>query len=275
MTASTAPPISPQPDSRKDDSSPRVDKSGAKVRGMFASIAHRYDFLNHFLSANVDKYWRRKTTRLAPPPPAGGWIVDCCTGTGDLAVVYDKVAKGSNPIVATDFCRPMLVRSLPKFEKRDASGRVIVVEADAQRLPLPDDFSGLTTVAFGLRNISDTVNGLDEMIRITRPGGRVAILEFSRPRGRILGRAYLAFFKRILPRVGQAISPNASNAYGYLPASVLEFPDGQAMLDLMAARGLSDCSGTPMTLGIATLYIGTKPVLAASGPKAEGGHGVA
>jgi demethylmenaquinone methyltransferase/2-methoxy-6-polyprenyl-1,4-benzoquinol methylase len=260
MTALTAPPTESGPKAPTvTQASPQVDKSGAKVRGMFASIAHRYDFLNHFLSANVDKHWRRKTTRLAPPPPAGQWIVDCCTGTGDLAVVYDQVAEGRNPIVATDFCRPMLVRGQPKFTKRSADGRVVVVEADSQRLPLPGDFAGLTTVAFGLRNISDTVSGLDEMIRITRPGGRVAILEFSRPTGRILGRAYLAFFKRVLPKVGQAIAPNASNAYGYLPASVLEFPDGQAMLDLMTSRGLTGCVATPMTLGIATLYVGTKP----------------
>lgn len=262
MTVSTAPPQDSSPRASQAPPAKSVDKSGAKVRGMFASIAHRYDFLNHFLSANIDKHWRRKTTRLAPPPPAGQWIVDCCTGTGDLAVVYDEVAKGDNPIFATDFCRPMLVRSLPKFAKRKADGRVIVAEADAQRLPLPDGFAGLTTVAFGLRNIADTVKGLDELIRITRPGGRVAILEFSRPTGRVLGRLYLAFFKRILPKVGQAIAPNAANAYGYLPASVLEFPDGQAMLDLMSARGLTGCSATPMTLGIATLYVGTRPEVA-------------
>jgi len=262
MTVSTAPPQDSSPRVSQAHPAKSVDKSGAKVRGMFASIAHRYDFLNHFLSANIDKHWRRKTTRLAPPPPAGQWIVDCCTGTGDLAVVYDEVAKGDNPIFATDFCRPMLVRSLPKFAKRKADSRVIVAQADAQRLPLPDGFAGLTTVAFGLRNIADTVKGLDELIRITRPGGRVAILEFSRPTGRVLGRLYLAFFKRILPKVGQAIAPNAANAYGYLPASVLEFPDGQAMLDLMSARGLTGCSATPMTLGIATLYVGTRPEVA-------------
>lgn len=239
-------------------SSSSVDKSGRKVRTMFASIAHRYDFLNHFLSVNIDKLWRSRTTRLAPPPANGGLIVDCCTGTGDLAVAYDKKAKGANPIVATDFCRPMLERCLPKFEKTRASGRVAVVESDAQHLPLPSEISDLTTVAFGLRNIADTAQGLDELIRVTRPQGRVAILEFSRPTGRILGPLYLAFFRRVLPRVGQAIAPNASNAYAYLPASVLEFPDGQAMLDLMAQRGLGHCKAFPMTFGIATLYLGVK-----------------
>ncbi len=237
-----------------------VDKSGPKVRKMFGSIAHRYDFLNHFLSVNIDHYWRSQTTKLAPPPPAGETIVDCCTGTGDLAVAYDRKSNGANPILATDFCRPMLIRSVPKFSKIGASGRIAVVESDAQHLPLPSDMAGLTTVAFGLRNIASTVGGLDELIRITKPGGRVAILEFSRPTGRILGRIYLAFFKQILPKVGQAIAPNASNAYGYLPASVLEFPDGQAMLDLMASRGLSSCQATTMTFGVASLYIGTKPI---------------
>lgn len=238
---------------------PTVDKSGRKVQGMFASIAHRYDFLNHLLSANIDKIWRSQTTRLAPPPAAGEVIVDCCTGTGDLAVAYDRKSGGSNPIIATDFCRPMLVRTLPKLKKIKAQGHVAVVESDAQYLPLPSDFAGLTTVAFGLRNIASTVQGLDELIRITKPEGRVAILEFSRPTGMILGPIYLAFFRRILPRVGQAIAPNDADAYAYLPASVLEFPDGQAMLDLMAQRGLIECWRKPMTFGIATLYVGTKP----------------
>lgn len=238
-----------------------VDKSGRKVQGMFASIAHRYDLLNHLLSANIDKHWRSQTTRLAPPPAAGETIVDCCTGTGDLAVAYDVKSGGRNPIVATDFCRPMLVRTVPKLQKRQAENRVAVVESDAQHLPLPDNFAGLTTVAFGLRNIASTVCGLDEMIRVTKPGGRVAVLEFSRPTGMILGPIYMTFFRRILPKVGQTIAPNDANAYAYLPASVLEFPDGQAMLDLMAQRGLSQCWRKPMTFGIATLYVGTKPEL--------------
>lgn len=236
-----------------------VDKSGRKVQGMFASIAHRYDLLNHLLSANVDKHWRSQTTRLAPPPPSGDLIIDCCTGTGDLAVAYDLVSKGANPILATDFCRPMLVRTVPKLGRIGASERVAVVESDAQHLPVPSNVAGLTTVAFGLRNISSTVAGLSEMIRVTKPGGRVAILEFSRPTGRILGPIYMTFFRRILPKVGQAIAPNDANAYAYLPASVLEFPDGQAMLDLMTKQGLVNCWQKPMTFGIATLYVGSKP----------------
>ena len=118
-------------------------------------------------------------------------------------------------------------------------GRVTLVEGDAQRLPVPSDTFGVVSVAFGLRNVRDTVRGIDELIRVARPGGKVAILEFSRPAGWILGRLYLAFFRHLLPRIGQALAPNDDGAYDYLPRSVLEFPDGQAMLDLLASRGLT------------------------------------
>jgi demethylmenaquinone methyltransferase/2-methoxy-6-polyprenyl-1,4-benzoquinol methylase len=142
---------------------------------------------------------------------------------------------------------------------------VALVEGDAQRLPWPADTFGVVTVAFGLRNVADTVGGIDEMIRVARPGGKVAILEFSRPRGGLLGRLYLTFFRRVLPRIGQALAPNDQDAYRYLPASVLQFPDGQAMLDLLAARGLEDVRQHPLTFGIATLYVGVKPGAAPGG----------
>ena len=168
-------------------------------------------------------------------------------------------AEGRSPIVGTDFCREMLVLGHAKIRKAGAAGRVTLVEGDTQRLPLPSDTFGVVSVAFGLRNVRDTVRGIDEMIRVARPGGKVAILEFSRPRGRFLGRLYLAFFRHLLPRIGQALAPNQDRAYDYLPRSVLEFPDGQAMLDLLAARGLTELKQYPLTRGIATLYVGTKP----------------
>ena len=168
-------------------------------------------------------------------------------------------AAGRSPIVGTDFCREMLVLGHAKVRKAGALGRVTLVEGDTQRLPVPSDTFGVVSVAFGLRNVRDTVRGVDEMIRVARPGGKVAILEFSRPRGRFLGPLYLAFFRHLLPRVGQALAPNQDGAYDYLPRSVLEFPDGQAMLDLLAARGLTELKQYPLTCGIATLYVGTKP----------------
>jgi demethylmenaquinone methyltransferase/2-methoxy-6-polyprenyl-1,4-benzoquinol methylase len=225
---------------------------------MFASIAPRYDLLNHLLSLNIDRLWRRFTTRTVPPEP-GVPVLDCCTGTADLALAYHRAAKGQSPVVGTDFCHEMLQIGRVKVHKAKADNRVVLIEADTQHLPLPSDTFGVVSVAFGLRNVTDTVRGIDEMIRVARPGGKVAILEFSRPRGRLLGRAYLFFFKRILPRVGQALAPNDQDAYHYLPTSVMQFPDGQAMLELLSERGLTDVCQYPLTGGIASLYVGTKP----------------
>jgi demethylmenaquinone methyltransferase/2-methoxy-6-polyprenyl-1,4-benzoquinol methylase len=225
---------------------------------MFGSIARRYDLLNHLLSLNVDRSWRRFTSKIAAPNP-GGLVLDCCTGTADLALAYDRAVCGQARIIGMDFCHEMLAVGRDKVRKAGAQRRVSLIEGDSQRLPLPSDTFDVVSVAFGLRNVSDTVRGIDEMIRVVRPGGRVAILEFSRPRGRWLGALYLMFFRRWLPRIGQALSPNAEGAYEYLPRSVLEFPDGQAMVDLLAARGLADLKRFPLTGGIATLYLGTKP----------------
>jgi len=240
-----------------------VDKSDHRVRRMFASIARRYDLLNHLLSLNIDRSWRTFTTRTVPPEP-GVPVLDCCTGTADLALAYDRAAGGRSPVVGADFCREMLQIGREKVHKAGASGRVTLIEADARHLSAPDDTFGVVSIAFGLRNLSDTVRGIDELIRVTRPGGKVAILEFSRPRGRFLGRVYLMFFRHVLPRVGQALAPNEDHAYDYLPRSVLEFPDGQTMLDLLARRGLVSLEHYLLTFGIATLYVGAKPV--AAGP---------
>jgi demethylmenaquinone methyltransferase / 2-methoxy-6-polyprenyl-1,4-benzoquinol methylase len=247
-----------------------IDKSDQRVRRMFGSIAGKYDFLNHLLSLNIDRSWRRFTTRVVAPE-AGVPVLDCCTGTADLALAYDHASGGLSPIVGTDFCREMLVLGDAKVRKAGALGRVTLVEGDTQRLPLPSNTFGVVSVAFGLRNVRDTVRGVDEMIRVARPGGKVAILEFSRPRGRVLGPLYLAFFRHLLPRVGQALAPNQDGAYDYLPRSVLEFPDGQVMLDLLEARGLTALKQYPLTCGIASLYVGIKPAaMGQSGDKEPG-----
>ena len=238
--------------------SQKVDKSDQRVRAMFSSIARRYDFLNHLLSLNIDRSWRKFTTKTVPPLP-GVPVLDCCTGTADLALEYHQAGKGQSPVIGSDFCHEMLAIGHVKIGKANAAGNVILVEGDTQRLPLPDDTFGVVTVAFGLRNVRDTIRGIDEMIRVARPGGKVAILEFSKPRGALLSRIYLAFFRQILPRVGQVIAPNGQGAYHYLPASVMQFPDGQEMLDLLASRGLTSTRQYPLTFGIATLYVGVKP----------------
>jgi demethylmenaquinone methyltransferase/2-methoxy-6-polyprenyl-1,4-benzoquinol methylase len=235
-----------------------LDKRETRIRRMFGNIAPSYDFLNHLLSANIDHYWRWRTTRLAPPSGSDP-ILDLCTGTGDLALAYDRAAGGRVPIVGADFCHEMLVLARRKTHDRRLADRIRFLEADAQRLPFPDNSFQITTVAFGLRNVTDTERGLAEMARVTRPGGKVAILEFSQPRGWLFGRLYRFYFRYVLPLVGQAISRSKDRAYLYLPASVTRFPDGEALAARLRAHGLKDVRYYPFTFGIATLYVGTKP----------------
>jgi demethylmenaquinone methyltransferase/2-methoxy-6-polyprenyl-1,4-benzoquinol methylase len=162
------------------------------------------------------------------------------------------------PILGADFCLPMLLPARAKTARRGAADRIRFVEADAQRLPFPTDTFQLTVVAFGLRNVTDTDRGIAEMVRVTRPGGRVAILELSRPRNWLFGRLYRFYFRRVLPWVGQVVSRSRDNAYSYLPASVLEFPDGEALAQKLRGHGLTEVRWHPLTFGIATLYVGTK-----------------
>ncbi len=238
-----------------------LDKRETRIRTMFGDIAGSYDLLNHLLSLNIDRYWRRRTTRLAPPADDGP-ILDVCTGTGDLALAYDRAARGRAPVVGADFCRPMLLPAREKARRRGASDRVRFLEADAQRLPFADNRFQLVTVAFGLRNVTDADKGIAEMVRVARPGGRVAILEFSRPRHWLFGPLYRFYFRRVLPFIGQLVSRSRDNAYSYLPASVMQFPDGEALAAKLREHGLMDVKWHPLTFGIATLYVGTKAVSA-------------
>jgi demethylmenaquinone methyltransferase / 2-methoxy-6-polyprenyl-1,4-benzoquinol methylase len=241
-----------------------LDKREPRIRTMFGDIARHYDLLNHLLSLNIDRYWRWRTTRLAPPT-ADGPILDVCTGTGDLALAYDRAAHGRLPIIGSDFCLPMLLPARDKTRRRRAADRVRFIEADTQRLPFPDGGFQLTTVAFGLRNVTDTDKGIAEMVRVTRPGGRVAILEFSRPRHWFFGPLYRFYFRRVLPFIGQLVSRSRDSAYNYLPASVMQFPDGEELAAKLRAHGLREVKWHPLTFGIATLYIGTKVVNAIPG----------
>jgi demethylmenaquinone methyltransferase/2-methoxy-6-polyprenyl-1,4-benzoquinol methylase len=238
-----------------------LDKQEPRIRRMFAGIAPRYDLLNHLLSLNIDRLWRRRVTRVVPVRD-GGPVLDLCTGTGDLALAYDRACSGQARIVAADFCHEMLVRGVEKARRQGSDGRVQFVEADAQQLPFADNTFEVTVVAFGLRNVTDTERGVREMVRVTRPGGRVGILEFSRPRHWVLGRLYRYYFRFLLPLVGQMFSRSRDSAYRYLPASVMEFPDGEELARVLRRHGLVDVGFTPFTFGIATLYLGSKPAVA-------------
>jgi len=236
-----------------------VDKSNARVQEMFRQIAPRYDSMNHILSLNFDRRWRRKAVRTLNLK-AGIPVLDTCTGTGDLALAIARNAPEGVDVVGSDFCNAMLEIARAKRRQPEAGkSPVDFVEADSQSLPFESDLFQCVTVAFGLRNVADTDLGLREMRRVCRPGGQVLILEFSRPTMIGLKQSYNFYFKHILPRVGQFFARNDKSAYNYLPESVGQFPDGQALADRMTAAGLEGVQFTPLTCGVVTIYVGVKP----------------
>jgi demethylmenaquinone methyltransferase/2-methoxy-6-polyprenyl-1,4-benzoquinol methylase len=238
--------------SAADAASLAVDKSGGRVQGMFSEIAPRYDLVNRLLSGGIDVAWRRTTVRRAAPPAAGA-VLDVCCGTGDLALAYAAVSGPEVRIVASDFCRPMLDRGVEKALR--ARRAIEWVEADAMQLPFASGTFDLVTVAFGLRNIADTARGLAEMARVTKPGGRLVILEFSLPTNRLVRAGYLWYFRRVLPWVGNVVARSRSDAYTYLNRSVEAFPSGAALASLVRAAGFDHIEMIPLTFGIATLSI--------------------
>jgi demethylmenaquinone methyltransferase/2-methoxy-6-polyprenyl-1,4-benzoquinol methylase len=234
-----------------------VDKSESRVRKMFGEIAPSYDRMNHLLSMQADRYWRWRAVRILRPR-AGDPILDCCTGTGDLALAFLRATKGQSEIIGGDFCRPMLDIADQKKAKQPHFDQLTFVEADSLNLPFEDDRFGIVSVAFGLRNVADTDQGLAEMTRVCRPGGKVAVLEFSMPTWQPMKLLYSLYFKHVLPRIGQLLARNNSAAYEYLPESVGQFPQGEELASKMRKTGLSSVRWHSFTFGIATLYIGEK-----------------
>lgn len=235
-----------------------LDKSNDRVRDMFAQIAPRYDLLNHLLSLNIDKSWRLKTIRMLDLKP-GSPVLDVCSGTGDLAISIAKKLGPQTRVVGTDFCAEMLDIARTKQAKLLSKDFDLSFhEADTQALPFSANEFQCVTVAFGLRNVTDTMLGLQEMVRVAKPGGKVAVLEFSRPTMPGLKQLYNFYFKNVLPRIGQAMASNNRDAYEYLPQSVQQFPCGEELAQLMRQAGLDHVSFHPMTFGVVTLYVGTK-----------------
>lgn len=222
---------------------------------MFAGIAGRYDLLNHLLSGNTDKRWRRLVAaELRPALVEGARALDVACGTGDLSLTLNEAGRAE--VVGLDFCRPML-----EIAREKASGetrRVPFVEGDALRLPFADEVFDVATIAFGLRNLSSVGDGLQELRRILKPGGRVAVLEFSTPVVPGFRALFQFYFTRVLPRIGGLVS-GSRGAYEYLPDSVSKFPDQKRLAALMRETGFEEVGYRNLTGGIAALHIGTRP----------------
>ena len=222
---------------------------------MFANISARYDLLNHLLSGNMDKRWRRKVAKqLRGIPADSGLILDVACGTGDLALALFE-ATGAR-VIGTDFCRPMLEIASRKAARLERA--IPFVEGDALHLPFPDDSFDGVTIAFGLRNLASVEGGLKELQRVLRPGGMTAVLDFSKPNVPGFRALFQFYFARVLPLLGGVVSGSKS-AYEYLPDSVSRFPDQEQLAALMRNAGFENVHYLNLTGGIAALHSGTKP----------------
>lgn len=228
----------------------------AYVRGMFTAIAPRYDLLNHLLSLNVDRRWRRQAVKLLRwERVSDGRYLDLCAGTLDLAATLGTTPGFHGSVVGADFVLPMLERG------RGKSAAVLPLNADALELPFADAVFDGATVGFGVRNLADLDAGLEEAARVLKPGARLVILEFTTPRWQPLKGLYLAYFRHLLPFVGRLVSKHTT-AYTYLPESVLNFPAPDALVTRMRKAGFSDVSYQTLLGGICALHTGSKPEIA-------------
>lgn len=225
-----------------------------QVAEMFNNIAGRYDFLNHFFSLGIDVLWRRKAIsmlRSAKPKR----ILDIATGTGDFAFAALKLKPSE--VIGIDISKGMVDVGIEKVKKHDKSDIITLQLGDSEQLDFEDNSFDAITVGFGVRNFENLEKGLSEMVRVLRPGGKAAILEFSKPKKFPIKQGYFFYFKHIMPTVGKLVSKDSS-AYSYLPESVLAFPEGQAFVDIAKQSGFSACTPKPVSGGIATIYLAEK-----------------
>lgn len=224
------------------------------VRAMFTAIAPRYDLLNHVLSLNLDRGWRRRAINaLEIPRKPGGRYLDLCAGTLDVSAAIMRRAGFSGTVVAADFSEGMLSSGRSKVD-----ARVSPVTADAQVLPFASNSVAGAIVAFGIRNVSSLDTALREAWRVIEPGGRFVVLEFTTPPNALVRAGFHTYFHHVLPRIGRLVSGHKS-AYSYLPMSVQEFPAPRALAARMEAAGFRDVTWQTVTLGVAAIHTATKP----------------
>jgi demethylmenaquinone methyltransferase / 2-methoxy-6-polyprenyl-1,4-benzoquinol methylase len=227
-----------------------------QVERMFDAISPKYDLLNRLFSMGIDQGWRRKVVRMLGEEPVGH-LLDVATGTADLAILGSLKARR---VTGADISEGMLKLGREKVARRGLADRVTLVQADSEQLPFPDGTFDAVTVAFGVRNFEHLQQGVKDMVRVLRPGGRIFVLEFSKPAKAPFKQLFRFYFHRVMPTVGKAISKDSA-AYAYLPKSVDAFPEGAAFEDLMRAAGLAEVRSFALTGGIATLYRGRRPAM--------------
>jgi demethylmenaquinone methyltransferase / 2-methoxy-6-polyprenyl-1,4-benzoquinol methylase len=225
-----------------------------QVAQMFNSIAHRYDFLNHFFSMGIDVLWRKKAIRLLKKD-APKQMLDIATGTGDFA--FEALALNPDKVVGIDISSGMIAVGNQKVNKRNVSSKVELKLGDSENLEFADNSFDAITVGFGVRNFENLEKGLGEMLRVLKPGGKAAILEFSKPRKFPIKQLYYFYFKNLMPLIGKLVSKDSS-AYTYLPESVMAFPEGENMRQILLKTGYSTCQIYPLTGGIASIYLAQK-----------------
>lgn len=227
-----------------------------QVAEMFDQIAFRYDFLNRFLSGGIDLYWRRKAiSQLKTNKPRK--ILDVATGTGDFALAAMKYLQPEH-ITGIDISKGMLELGKKKVEKAGLGGKITLLEGDSEDLPFPDNHFDAVTVAFGVRNFENLEQGLKEMFRVLAPGGKLVILEFSKPRQAIFSKLYQWYMNKVTPGIGSMISRNRE-AYSYLNESVKAFPEGEQLRQILENNGYQATIVKPLSFCIATIYTGQKP----------------
>lgn len=228
-----------------------------KIRNLFDDIATDYDRLNHILSLDIDKIWRRRAVKEIIRKDRPQEILDVACGTGDFAIAVAKEAPEASHITGIDLSEGMLSIGRDKVSAAGFSGRISMEQGDCEALPYNDCRFDTVSVAFGIRNFEHKETGLEEMFRVLKPGGKVVILELSIPDSHILQQMYKIYFLHILPAIGGAVSGNRG-AYRYLPASVLKFPKQDVFLGMMSAAGFSEVRVKSFTCGICRMYIGER-----------------
>jgi len=226
-----------------------------QVEEMFNQISPKYDLLNHLLSANIDKLWRRRVIKRLELF-THNQILDIATGTADFAIAASKLKDAK--ITGIDISEGMLNVGKKKIEKNKLETRITLLQADSENLPFPDNSFDAVIVGFGVRNFETLKTGLAEIFRVLKPGGVFFVLEFSRPRSAPFKQVYQYYFTQVLPFVGRLVS-KSSNAYTYLPESVKEFPDGDDFLSILAEVNFTKSRFFSQTFGIATIYEAHKP----------------